>query len=264
MRIIPRSEWGARFASAYLNRDAPLPAQETWLHHSVTIAPDVNPPFDDDYAAIRTIEEIGQNRFGWGISYTFLVTPSGNVFEGHRINGQGTHTGGRNDIARGICLVGNYDILPTTVLQELNVAELLAHGYRSGWWDSPELNGGHRDLKATACPGNHAYSRISAINAIARDLFMADSDLVRDMANRVKDFLTKQETQQAGPSAGMPMPMVTDLTALMWRVEALVKGRTHVINGPTGPSTQNPTGEPVELNIKLNQVLSNLEELLSR
>ncbi|PXY21115.1 N-acetylmuramoyl-L-alanine amidase [Prauserella muralis] len=167
MRIIPRSEWGARYASAYRNYDAPLPAQEVWLHHSVTVAPDVVAPFGDDYAAIRAIEQVGQDRFGWGISYTWLITPAGLIFQGHRVDGVGTHTGGRNSRARAICFVGNYEEDQPTDAQIEAAAWLLWHAHAKGWIRAPRLNGGHRDLKSTACPGRHAYDRIDDINELA-------------------------------------------------------------------------------------------------
>jgi hypothetical protein len=129
MEIISRKAWGARFADGF--GSAPLPAKEVWLHHSVTIAPDLIPPFTDDDAAVRTLEKIGQDRFKGGISYTFAVTPVGRVYQGHSIDRQGAHTKGRNSIARAICLVGNYDDRHPTRQQLDAVARLLVHGYRS-------------------------------------------------------------------------------------------------------------------------------------
>lgn len=165
-RIIPRSEWGARYANGAGTRK--LPCQQTWLHHSVTLAPDLLPPFDDDYAAVRDLEKIGQSRFGRGISYTFLVTPAGLIFEGHSIDRIGAHTAGRNTIAAGICLIGNYDTKspPTEMLDA--VGWLLAHGYLAGWWDAVPLDGGHRDTKPTACPGRYAYAELENINGRAK------------------------------------------------------------------------------------------------
>lgn len=165
LRIIPRAEWGARHPNGFGPRA--LPAREAWLHHSVTIAPDLIPPFDDDYAAIRTLEQIGQDRFGGGISYTRLITPAGLVFEGHDIDRVGSHTAGHNTIAAGYCLVGNYSLTTPTDAQLIALAWVLQHDHTHGWLDQPRLDGGHRDLKATDCPGQHAYTRIGTINALA-------------------------------------------------------------------------------------------------
>lgn len=163
MQIISRAEWGAEHEDGF--RSAPIPARELYLHHSVTIAPDLLPPFDDDDAAIRTLERIGEQRFGRGISYTFAITPVGRIYEGHGVRRQGAHTGGRNTIARAICLVGNFDRdrPPEPMIDA--VAWLVSHGHRQGWWPA-QLTGGHRDAPgaSTACPGRHAYALIGEIN----------------------------------------------------------------------------------------------------
>lgn len=165
MEIISRAQWGARHPNGF--RDRRLPATQAWLHHSVTIAPDLVPPFDDDYAAIRAIEAVGQQRFGGGMSYTRLFTPVGLIFEGHGIGREGSHTAGRNTIGAGYCLVGNYDTQRPTDAQVRAIAWCLQHDHAAGWLDAPQLDGGHRDLKATACPGRHAYSAIGRINQLA-------------------------------------------------------------------------------------------------
>ena len=165
MRIISRAEWKARHDNGFGSRR--LPATEVWLHHSVTIAPDLIPPFDDDYAAIRTLEQIGENRFGKGISYTWLVTPAGLIFEGHSVDRVGSHTANHNTVACGLCLVGSYDTAEPTRAQLRAAAWLLQHARDWGWIDAARLDGGHRDLKATSCPGQHAYDAIPTINELA-------------------------------------------------------------------------------------------------
>lgn len=162
-RIIPRSEWGARHRGGFYDR--PVGRLRRYLHHSVTIAPDLVPPFTDDYTAVRSLESIGQSRFGGGISYTFAITPAGLIFEGHGIGRTGAHTAGFNTVSAGIVLVGNYekDTPPGPMLAALDW--LLHEGVRRRWWTSPTLTGGHRDTKGTACPGINAYRLIPAINA---------------------------------------------------------------------------------------------------
>lgn len=161
-KIITRNQWGARYApSGYTRR---VGALDKWLHHSVTVAPDVSPPFADDYAAIRGIEAITEQRFGIGMAYTFLITPAGLVFEGHPVDQIGAHTAGYNTVSAGICLVGNYEkTVPTGPMLE-SLTWLLYHGKDRGWWQRANLQGGHRDTKPTACPGDQAYALIGAIN----------------------------------------------------------------------------------------------------
>jgi len=169
MRIISRSEWGARHGDGFA--PAPLPASEVWLHHSVTVAPDLVPPFDDEYAAMRTLERIGQDRFGGGISYTWAAMPSGRIYQGHSVDRRGAHTGGRNSIARAVVLVGNYENQVTTAAQREAVVDLLTHAREQGWIRQARLDGGHRDAPgaATACPGRHGMAAIGDINRRAAE-----------------------------------------------------------------------------------------------
>jgi hypothetical protein len=164
MKIISRGEWGARYGDGFA--PAPLPASEVWLHHSVTVAPDLVPPFDDEYVAMRTLERIGQERFGGGISYTWAAMPSGRIYQGHSVGRRGAHTRGRNSIARAVVLVGNYEDRVTTDAQREGVADLLRHAHEQGWIKQARLDGGHRDAPgaATACPGRHGMAAIADIN----------------------------------------------------------------------------------------------------
>lgn len=162
MKVISRREWGARHPDGF--GPAPVPWTEWWLHHSVTIAPDLVPPWGDDDSAVRLLEDIGQQRFKGGISYTFAVTPSGRVYAGHSIGRRGAHTIGHNTTGRGIVLVGNYDRDRPTPDQLDGVAWLVADHYRRGLCRANRLTGGHRDVKGTDCPGDHAYALIPEIN----------------------------------------------------------------------------------------------------
>lgn len=164
MRIVSRAEWDAKHSRGF--RSAPLPAKELYLHHSVT-------PAKNGPDAVRTLERIGQTRFGGGISYTFAVTPDGTVYEGHGVDRQGAHTGGLNTIARAICLIGNYDADTPSNEMVQAVADLVRFGYEQGWWSTPRLTGGHRDAPgaSTACPGKKAYALIPRINELATRQF---------------------------------------------------------------------------------------------
>jgi hypothetical protein len=161
-RIIPREEWGARYAPGF--RTAPDPAAELWLHHSVTIAPDVVAPFADDYAAVRQLEEIGQQRFGGGISYTWCLTPAGLLFEGTGPGREGAHTAGHNTRGRGLVLVGDYTDRDLTPAQMDALTWFLPEAARRGWIVLPAFTGGHRDTKGTDCPGDRAYAALAEIN----------------------------------------------------------------------------------------------------
>lgn len=163
--IISRAEWGARYGDG--RTGAAFPATELWLHHSVTAAPGVDASFSQDCQAIQRIEEIGRERFGeiYGFPYTFGLTPSGRIFAGHHISKLGAHTAGHNTVGRAVVLVGDYTGHGPTPAQVDALAWLVPYGRAAGWWTVGGLTGGHRDTKATACPGDAAYAAIGAINA---------------------------------------------------------------------------------------------------
>lgn len=176
MDIITRAAWGAQHADG--SGPAPLPAHEWWLHHSVTLAPDLawidadgDQVDDDEERAMRTLETIGEQRFGQGISYTFLIMPSGRAYVGHSMGRLGAHTAGHNAVGRAICLVGNYDTHQPTGAQLDAAAQILVDEHRAARATTHRLTGGHRDLKATACPGRHAHAAIGEINRRAAALW---------------------------------------------------------------------------------------------
>lgn len=167
--LIPRIAWGSHEGDGFDDRD--LPVTEWWLHHSVTIAPDLLPPFDDDDAAIRTLERIGEARFGGGISYTVPITPVGRAYVGHSFWRRGAHTRGHNTVGAAICLVGNYDVTPPTAAQIEAAARTMVNAHREGLAITHQITGGHRDVFSTGCPGRFGYAVIPAINRRAREMW---------------------------------------------------------------------------------------------
>lgn len=163
-RIIQRPEWGARYEDGFGPR--PVGDLDVYVHHSVTVAPDLIPPFTDDYAAVRTLERIGEDRFGKGISYQFPITPAGLIFEGVSIDRVGAAISNYNTPSANIVWIGNYDVAnpPRPMLEATDW--LLRHGVDQGWWRSPKVDGGHRDAPGaqTACPGRYAYALLDNLN----------------------------------------------------------------------------------------------------
>jgi len=150
VRIIGRNEWGARYADG--SGPAPIPATELYLHHSTTAT--------FGYEGVRLLETIGNQRFGKGISYTFPVDPDGTVYEGHSVDRKGAHTKGHNTHGRAICLMGDYSTETPPTVMLASVVSLMAYGVGQGWWtaDAARNIRGHRDVRATACPGDAAYA----------------------------------------------------------------------------------------------------------
>ncbi|HET6296165.1 MAG TPA: N-acetylmuramoyl-L-alanine amidase [Kribbella sp.] len=113
---------------------------------------------------------------GWcDLGYNFLVDKFGRAWEG-RYGGMqlpvlGAHTGAYNANSFGVSLIGNFEkTAPSAQMLEMTariVAWKLDANYR-GPLGQVILAGsklhvvsGHRDTKATACPGNNLYSKLS-------------------------------------------------------------------------------------------------------
>lgn len=161
MHIISRPEWGSTQPDGFGSRS--IGSLDKWLHHTATNTPSEGLSQAEESAIVRQIEK-SRPDLGSRMPYTFLVFPSGRVYQGHSINRIGAHTAGHNSKSVGISLVGNYSTSGVTKAMHAAVVALLQHGVSAGWWNYPTLNGGHRDTKATQCPGNNAYPLIPGIN----------------------------------------------------------------------------------------------------
>jgi hypothetical protein len=180
MRIVSRAEWGARHPDG--SGSAPLPAEFLYIHH--TDSP--------SHTTIRTLEDIGQQRFGAGISYTFVIRDDGTVYQGHSVGRKGTHTKGLNTRARAICAIGNYDIVDPPERLLAAIVDLVVHGYRKGWWPN-QITGGHRNAPgaSTACPGDRLYARIPDMNRLitARLAAPPEDDMTPEQATQLAEVL---------------------------------------------------------------------------
>lgn len=176
--IISRDAWGYRYGLGWNKR--PVPAQHVILHHSETNTPSENASFDEDAAAVRYLDYIGWLRFnyadtgytrprGAGISYTWAVTPSGRVFQGHDITLTSSHTSGYNTSGVGICLVGNYMNTAPTKKQIEAVARLLLQAKEDGHIVRAKIDYGHKETSSTDCPGK-AMESIPTINSHVNEI----------------------------------------------------------------------------------------------
>ena len=130
-----------------------LPVPKTWVHHTVTNATSNG---DRD---VRQVEAIGVSRFGI-MSYSYLYHPPSRQWYVGAGTTVGAHTGGQNSTSLGLSVIGNTNNDPVPhfaqdlaeLLEWLQVRGIVAQG--------EQPTGGHRDTKATACPGNNAYNQI--------------------------------------------------------------------------------------------------------
>lgn len=240
--IIPRSVWEPRYANGFRvigTQEWEAAGKETWLHHSVTGAPGVDATLAEDCAHMRHIESIGQNAYGGGISYTVVTMPSGRAFEGHSLDRQGSHTYGRNNRARAICMAGNYDVVAPGAKILGAVAAVLRE------WGC-ELDGGHRDVYSTACPGQYAYARIGDINRAARGGAPIEGD---------DEQMLSPEAQQWMRENLMGTVTVPLLQSMAARVEGLAKTIGEAQSGPD-------TGEVLQGPIDINETKHRVHDLM--
>lgn len=178
--IRPRSEWGSTYDYAKRAADKPAPRAKdgAYLHHSVTLAPDLLATTlqerEDEHRAMRLLESIGRQRFRSGVSYNVGVMPSGEAYEGNPLNAKGTHSGEADHNYRyaSIVLVGNYQSGKPTLKARLKVVRILVHWRKAKVLAT--LSGclvPHSRFKATSCPGENARVLIPGIIAQAKVLF---------------------------------------------------------------------------------------------
>lgn len=172
--IIERPTWGARFQDGYATR--PVGNLAVYGHHSVTGHSGPNATLAQDCAAVRTVERVGQQNFGLGISYTFVIPPSGRIFRGVSIHRVSAHTLNRNTGGAAFCFIGNYETETLTLAQVAAAAWLFWHGAQQGWWRIDRFSALHRDVFATACPGKNAVSPLRGVRAQAPALIPAATE----------------------------------------------------------------------------------------
>lgn len=151
MSIIPRSVWGGPVAAiGHLTAGAKLLAV---IHHS----------YRPDRACGATkaqerADMLGMHRYhagqGWGgIGYNFLVTQSGNRYEGRGWGRTGAHTAGRNSSSVGICLVIDGSRHAPTPAAVEAVEAIIAEGVRLDFIAPAHRRAPHDEFAAKVCPG---------------------------------------------------------------------------------------------------------------
>lgn len=169
-RMYSRASWGARYRAGFADRSANYPLPYAWTHHSVTKHLSENASVAEEKVQMRILERIGQQRFNGGISYTFVIFPSGRAYMGTGASRRGAHTGGFNTLGIGTVFAGNYDEHKPSAAAEATYAELLKELESIGVLRNGQTNGGHRDAPGhswNACPGDLLYARLGAINKLA-------------------------------------------------------------------------------------------------
>lgn len=154
-RVIPRSAWGARAPRA----ESPLASTSNgvFIHHTVGPAPD---GLDAEINEMRAIQNFHMDSRGWNdIAYSFVVFPSGRIYEGRGKGVAGAHTEGYNSTSYAISFAGNYEVHEPSD-KSIAAARWCRREYLR-LAGAPRR--GHRDVNSTACPGAKLYARLNEI-----------------------------------------------------------------------------------------------------
>lgn len=114
-------------------------------------------PHSECAGKVRAIERFHEYGRGWGdIAYNALVCPHGYVFEGRGAGVRSAANGSTedNDAWYAVCYLGGQGDAFTRAGRRGFVAAV--HWLRTAGNAGPRVNG-HRDHKATACPGDRIY-----------------------------------------------------------------------------------------------------------
>ena len=147
MEFVSRREWGA---AAARGSTVLQPARVTMfvLHHTT-----------GTYAGHQTVRNIqafhqGPQRNWADVGYNFLIAPDGTIFEGRGWGMQGAHARGHNAESIGVAYIGD-GRKPVPDAAKFAILRLAAEADRL--MGKPLRRVGHRDVGATACPGDVLY-----------------------------------------------------------------------------------------------------------
>lgn len=162
MIIVTRKDWGA---AGGRGRIIPIPVPWVVVHHTTNPAFACGAALSDECAIVRGIERHHVIEEEWaGIGYQWLIAvPSGHVFEGRGWGSEGAHCPGHNRDSVAIAFIadGRSDDLSPAAIE--SARSLIALGIAEGHIARDFELIGHRDARATECPGDRIYSRLQEL-----------------------------------------------------------------------------------------------------
>jgi len=189
--VVTRAQWGADESLRKATPPLFAPVTKLIVHHTVTTNLDPDPA-----ATVRAIYSFHTQVRGWDdIGYNFLVDAQGRVYEGRRardyepgevptgedLQGQGVvgaHAEGANTGSAGVALLGDFTSSMPTAAAMASLESWLAWKATRHEIDPlgsslykatdgttsrfPNISG-HRDVRATDCPGDRLYAALPAL-----------------------------------------------------------------------------------------------------
>jgi hypothetical protein len=180
--VLSRADWGAR---TDLPRRGiivdPIRRTEVFVHHTVIVDDDqTRNEFESEEEVIRKmrrLQTVRQQDLGPDVPYSFVAFCMANgdllLCEGRGLHRSGAHTSGHNRSALGISFQGNYEDIPLP--QHFDSQLTALGGFLRGLRQQEGFVNlganrplgrevfGHREVKATACPGRHLFGKLRLI-----------------------------------------------------------------------------------------------------
>lgn len=154
--IITRAAWGARAASTAVLPRRPAP----WviIHHTAGAACTTQAACSQQ---MRNIQSFHMDSNGWAdIGYNLCVGGDGNAYIGRGWDRQGAHAPNFNNQSVGICFIGTFtSALPPAAALTAG-RNLVTCGVSLGHISATYGLAGHRQVTATACPGQALFNNI--------------------------------------------------------------------------------------------------------
>ncbi len=199
--MISRAAWGA---AAPKKCDSPTVANQTMgvvVHHT---AGGNTYTKAQSASIVRSTQKYHQQALGWcDIGYNVLVDKYGQIFEG-RAGGidrmvRGAHAGNAavNQYTWGVSMMGNYDTTRTTTALKDAMVKVIGWRLASNYLPATgtyKIGGvtlnriaGHRDVKATVCPGRYGYAWMSATGGLRERV----ASYIAKYTSSIKRFYTQ-------------------------------------------------------------------------
>lgn len=241
VRLVPRSAWGADARYPRLgHKVAREKRTHVFVHHTVMLDPDETPNiWESDaeiFAEMRQLQTVRPD-LGKDVPYSFVafITPHGlTICEGRGEDRTGAHSRGHNTAAIGIAIAGNFHDKPIEGARMVRAMQGLSRFL--GWLkdsashpdygEYPPLANlaknpppsaervvwAHRDIKATACPGDTLFHHLSAVEFMPA--WLTDFPRRHRIDQNTPAELAIRKAMDAVEEAGAD-PLLTDAVGLL-------------------------------------------------
>lgn len=184
--VFSRAEWGARpprTGYAYTL------ARHLGIHHTATVEDWAAQTWEECAARVRAIQTYHIDAQGWNdIGYAYVVCKHGHIFQAREDDDDTTDVQGAHDgFNKGSTGISAFGYFHPPVDHQPTEAQLSAIVRLAAWiasrrgidplgrslyaaYGSPVDNVyGHRDVSATACPGDNLYARMEVLRSAVKD-----------------------------------------------------------------------------------------------